>query len=239
MKILHVIPARGGSKGIPRKNIALVGGKPLIAWTIEAVSRGAWGGRVVVSTDDEEIASVAREWKAEVPFLRPGELALDTTPGVEPPLHALDRLAADEGYEPDLVVLLQPTSPLRTAEDITGAIRVAIEHEADAVVSVTPVEKHPHWMKAMTADGRLRPLLSDVAAATHRQALPLAFSPNGAIYVARPDVLKRSRGWQTDRTYAWVMPPERSLDIDTPFDLELADLLLRKRPRETMTLGGA
>ena len=234
---LALIPARGGSKGIPHKNLAPGGGRPLIAWTVAAARAAGPVDRVVVSTDDAVIAAVGRELGAEIPFLRPAELAQDDTPGIAPPLHALRWLEKHEGYRPALLLLLQPTSPLRTAEDIRAAVELLQARDADAVVSVTPVRKHPHWMKRLGAEGRLidAPALAHGLEAvpqrggTRRQDLPPLYAPNGAVYLARRDVLLDHGGWYTERTYAYVMPEERSLDIDTPWDLHLADLVLGGR----------
>lgn len=224
---LAIIPARGGSKGIPLKNIAPLGGKPLIAYTIFAARESRSVERVVVSTDDERIASVARELGAETPFLRPTELALDETPGIDPMVHAAEWLRDFQGYAADYVVLLQPTSPFRTAEDIDAAVRLAVDKKADAVVSVTPAATHPHWTKTLRPDGTLRDYLSNSAGADRRQELPPAFQLNGAIYLVRTEVLFTKRTFYTERTFGYVMPPERSLDIDTPWDLQIAGLVVQ------------
>ena len=134
-EILGLIPARGGSKALPHKNIRQFAGKPLIAWTIETALACPMLDRTIVSTDDPEIADVSRHWGAEVPFLRPAELARDDTPGIEPVLHAVRWLGENEGYRPDYVMVLQPTSPLRTTEDIEAAIQLARDRQADGVVS--------------------------------------------------------------------------------------------------------
>jgi len=230
-KVLAVIPARGGSKGIPRKNIAKVAGKPLVAWTIETAIICPLLDRVIISTDDPEIANVARCYGAEVPFLRPSELAQDDTPGIETILHTVRWLHEHEGYRPDYVMVLQPTLPLRTVEDIEAAVQLAWECQADGVVSVCTVHRHPYWMKRITEDGRLTDFLSLDHAYTQRQELPPVYALNGAIYLARCEVLLEQRTFYTDRTYAYIMPPERSLDIDTPWDLYLADLILKDRMR--------
>jgi len=150
-----MIPARGGSKGVPCKNIVKVASKPLIAWTIEAALASPVLDRIIVSTDEPEIADVACRYGAEVPFLRPPELAQDHTPGIEPILHAVRWLDEHEGYRPDYVMVLQPTSPLRTAEDIQTAVQLAQERQAEGVVSVCPAHQHPYSMKQITEDGRL------------------------------------------------------------------------------------
>lgn len=219
--ILAVVPARGGSKGIPRKNIRLIAGRPLIDWTIAAALACPRIGSVVVSTDDSEIASVARACGAKVPFLRPAELARDETPGVAPVLHAIEQLP---GYSH--VMLLQPTSPLRTVHDIDAAIDLATARQADSVVSVTQPDAHPMWTFQLDETGRLRRLL-DAPPAVRRQDLPPVYALNGAIYLVRTDWLRRTGALVTPDTLALPMPRERSVDIDTPIDWALAEALLK------------
>jgi N-acylneuraminate cytidylyltransferase/CMP-N,N'-diacetyllegionaminic acid synthase len=233
-QIIGLITARGGSKSIPRKNIKMLAGKPLIAWTIEAAVRSRRLNRVVVSTDAEEIAQISRQWGAEVPFMRPMELAQDDTSGIAPVLHAVDWLAQHEGYEPDFVLMLQPTSPLRTAEDIEAAIKLVIEHEADSVVSVCEVKHHPYWAMKIEAEGTLSNFLGlDLRVMQEqyprRQDLPSAYVENGAIYLAKPSVLLEREAFYGDRLFGYVMPRERSIDIDTGLDLQIAEFLLEKR----------
>jgi CMP-N,N'-diacetyllegionaminic acid synthase len=223
---LALVVARGGSKSIPRKNLAPLAGRPLIAWTIEAALRCGAVSRVIVSTEDEEIAAVARAHGAETPFLRPRELAADDTPTIPVVMHALQCLQDEEGYSPDRVVLLQPTSPLRTAGDITAAIALAEARAAESVISVTPAWSHPHLAKRITTDG----LLEDFAAqpqVERRQDLEPAYALNGAIYIAARSLLNERQTFYGARTYAYVMPPERSIDVDTAWDLHLCDLILR------------
>lgn len=220
MTVFALIPARGGSKGIPRKNVRPIAGKPLIAWTIEAARAARDIDAVVVSTEDAEIADVARAWGAEVPFLRPVELAADETPGVDPVLHAIEMLP-----EHDAVILLQPTSPLRTAADIDGLLALVAQAGAPSAVSVCEPDSHPSWMYRLDGDGRLAPLLP-VPAAVRRQDLPPVYSLNGAIYYARTAWLRERRGFVGPETIGYCMPADRSVDIDGPLDWRLAELLL-------------
>ena len=222
-KVLALIPARGGSKSVPMKNLARVAGAPLIAYTIRAAQGAHIVDRVVVSTDSQQIAEVSRELGAEVPFLRPAELARDDTPGIAPLIHAIKSL--DEQF--DWVFLLQPTSPLRTAADIEAAWKIANERDALAVVSVTPAERHPYWARRMDEQGRLIDFLKAESPITRRQDLPPAFFLNGAIYLARRQFLVEKQTWYSDRTYGYVMPAERSIDIDSPWDLHLVNLILQ------------
>jgi len=221
--VIAVIAARGGSKGIPRKNLRQVGGKPLIAWTIEAAIGSRFLDRVVLSSEDAEIKRVAAEWGCDVPFTRPAELAHDETPGIEPVLDALARLP---GYA--LVVLLQPTSPLRSTADIDGAIELCCRRKAPACVSVSIAGESPHWMFTLEG-GKLRPLLEQTALPERRQLLPPVYRLNGAVYVARTEWLPRSRSFMGEHTIGYVMPEERSIDVDDEMDLKFVDLILRNR----------
>jgi CMP-N,N'-diacetyllegionaminic acid synthase len=227
-QVLAVIPARGGSKGIPKKNSQVVGGKPLIAHTIHQATAAGLLDRVVVSTDDQRLAELGEQFGAEVPFLRPAELATDKI-SIYPVLkHTIDWLKDSDGYRPEYVMLLQPTSPLRTAEDIDNVIKMAIDKDADGVVSVTENHNHPYWSKRVSADGILLDFLDQSPRPNRRQDLPSAYVLNGAIYLAKRHILVEQETFQTNRTFAYIMPPERSLDIDTPWDLHLADLILNE-----------
>lgn len=229
MEILAVIPARVGSKGIPRKNIAPIAGHPLIAWTILEAQKSKSLSRIVVSTDSEEIAAVARRYQAEVPFLRPADLAQDETPGIAPALHALHWMEEKEGCRPNYVMYLQPTSPLRTAQDIEGAIDLLQKKRAEAVISVTEADQHPFWMKTISPEGKLEDFQKADRAFDCRQELPLVYTLNGAIYLTRREVLLEKRSFYSEATYAYVMPRERSIDIDTAWDLRLAGMILQER----------
>lgn len=227
LSVLGLIPARGGSKGVPRKNIRLVAGRPLLAWTIDAARASRYLDRLVLSTDDREIAAAAMAAGCEVPFLRPSDLARDDTPGIDPVLHALGQLPAF-----DIVVLLQPTSPLRLATDIDCCIERMLVATAPASISVRRAIDHPYWTYRCDAHGVLVPYSSDPAGEIHRrQDLPAAFVANGAVYVARVSWLLANRSFHTDETVGYEMPAERSLDIDTPDDLALAETALADRSR--------
>lgn len=217
---LALIPARGGSKGIPRKNIRPIAGKPLIAWTIEAALAAEGIDRVVVSTEDEEIAAVAREWGAEVPFMRPSELASDEAPGIAPVLHAIDQLAGHKA-----LILLQPTSPLRTAEQIDGLLEYARANDATSVVSVREVDDHPAWMFHRADNGALERFgASDMA--LRRQDLPELYALNGAMYWNTTERLRTAEALVAEGTLGFEMDAESSIDIDTMLDWRIAELLL-------------
>jgi N-acylneuraminate cytidylyltransferase/CMP-N,N'-diacetyllegionaminic acid synthase len=208
-----------------------VAGKPLIAWTIESALAATLLDRIIVSTDSLEIAEIARRYGAETPFMRPTDLAQDDTLGIAPVLHAMRWLADNEGYQPELIMLLQPTSPLRVSEDIDRAIELAIEKNADAVVSVTRVEEHPYWMKRVDDEGRMADFIEQDQPIDRRQDLPELFNLNGAIYLARYELLLEQETFYTNNTFSLITPVERSLDVDTPWDLYLADLILKDRLR--------
>lgn len=225
--VLAIIPARGASKGLVGKNTRLLAGRPLIGHTIECALHSKYTNRVIVTTDDETIAETARSFGAEVPFLRPSYLAADDTPTVPVILHALRWLVEHEGYQPDYLVVLQPTSPLRLSADVDNALRLLIRQNGDAVVAVTPVTHHPLWTKTIARDGRLQDyLVSPEKVPLRRQHLPDVYALNGAIYAASTAFLVAGETFYADRTYAYVMPPERSIDIDTAWDLHLANLIL-------------
>ncbi len=230
MTVIGLITARGGSKTIPRKNVLPVGGKPLIAWSIEAAKKSRLDG-LIVSTDDAEIAEVCRAWGAEVPFTRPAELAGDASPHIDVVVHAAEWMTANLEPRPDYVMLLQPTSPLRTATDIDAAIELALSRNAPAVASVQAVEQHPYLLKQRLADGSLADFMANDIGYLRRQDLPELFAPNGAIYLTRIEVILNQRTFWPAGTLGYEMPPERSLDVDTPWDLYLADLILRDEPR--------
>jgi CMP-N-acetylneuraminic acid synthetase len=229
MSILALITARGGSKGLPRKNVLPLAGKPLIAWTIEAALASSGLNRVVVSTDDEEIADCARRWGADVPFMRPAELAGDGTPHIDVVEHAVHWLEINEGTQPDYVLLLQPTSPLRTAEDIEASIKLAGETGAPAVVSVCEAANHPYLVKRILEDGTLAAFVPTEIAYLRRQTLPPAYVLNGAVYLNRREVLLREHTFTPPGTLPYIMPPERSLDVDTRWDFYLVNLILSDR----------
>ena len=228
-EVLAVIAARGGSKTLPGKNVAPFGGKPLIGWTIEAAFQSKAVRRTIVTTDDAVIARTAIDFGAEVPFVRPPELARDETPGVAAVLHAVEWLEQHQDYRPDIVVNLQPTSPLRHGGDIDAAIAQLSQCSADAVVSVTAVDSHPFWMKTIDTAGFLHDFVNQAEPTLNRQSLPPVFALNGAIYLAHRTALLTHRDWYGGgRTAAYVMPFERSVDIDTRWDFLLAEMLLKE-----------
>jgi len=223
-RILALIPARGGSKGVPRKNIRPVGGKPLIAWTIEAARASRHIDRVVLSSDDVEIIEVAQKLGCEAPFRRPAELATDEADAMSVVRHALSSLP--EQY--DYLVLLQPTSPMRKTQDIDGAIELCLARNAPACVSVCETEKSPYWMMTLGSDGAIAPLVSADKIPDRRQDAPRAYALNGAVYVGAVPHLVGGQSFFAPGAMGYVMPKERSFDIDSELDLKLVDFLLRE-----------
>jgi len=221
MTLLALIPARGGSKGIPQKNIKLFCGKPLIQWSIECAMRVPFIDQVVVSTDNLEIARLSKSFGAEVPFLRPSELATDITPGIDVVFHALSLLP----HVTD-VLLLQPTSPLRTENDIESILLERQKAKKQSAVSLTVCNKHPALMYTVSGSKEIYPLDKSTNACC-RQQLPQVFSLNGALFLASRNYLLREKQFVTNETHPFIMPPERSVDIDTLSDWTLAELLFK------------
>jgi N-acylneuraminate cytidylyltransferase len=215
-RVIALITARGGSKGLPRKNVLIAGGKPLVAWTVEEAFSAKCIDRVVLSSDDDEIMVAAKAAGCDIPFSRPAHLAGDIASSIDVVLHALDQLP---GYE--YVVLLQPTSPLRTAADIDAAFALMLEKAAPSCVSVCEVDQSPYWMYRVEANNKLQRLLPEIRGVTRRQDLPPIYVLNGAIYIARIDWLRANNNFVGLETVAYLMPKERSLDIDTAEDFEI------------------
>jgi len=218
--VVAIIPARGRSSGIPKKNIRLLNGKPLIAYSIEAALKSKYINRVMVSTENEKIAKIAKRYGAEI-IKRPEQLAGDETPTTDVIFHVLEII---RGYCPEVVVVLQPTSPLRTYQDINSAIRLFLEKNCESVVSVCEVEPSPYWSFKIEK-GYLKPIFESYLR-TRRQELPKSYMPNGAIYISRPEILHKYHSFYCNKTIPYVMPPERSVDIDSEIDLKLAELLI-------------
>ena len=225
---LGIIPARGGSKGIPGKNIQPLGGIPLIAWTVRAAKAAGKLTRLIVSTDSEEIAAAARDAGAETPFMRPAELAGDTASVADAVLHALDMLSED--CDPYAVVLLQPTAPLRLASDIDESIAAFdAAPGADSLISVSPASHaHPSIMYKVE-NGRAAPYLPEGAALRRRQDYPEAFIRNGAIYISTVELIRKQRRLVGDSPLVHIMPRERAVNIDDPLDLMLARAIVAER----------
>ena len=228
-RIVALITARGGSKSVPRKNVALLAGKPLISWTIEAAVQSQNLLQVIVSTDDNEIAEVAKTWGAIVPFLRPDELAQDDSSHISVVVHAIRWLEEHEKFRPEYLVLLQPTSPFRAVEDIDGVIELARAMDAEAVVSVMGTHHHPYLTYRLSEQGTLSEFVLGDIAYPRRQDLPPAYFINGAIYMNRCESLLSKQTFYPEGMFGYIMPPERSFQIDSAWDHHVAELIMRDR----------
>ncbi len=225
-KILAIIPARGGSKGIPKKNIVLVGGKPLIAWTIEAAKKSKHIDKIVVSSDDDGILAIGARFKAQ-PIKRPARLATDTATPEPLIFQVMAYLKAKESYIPDIIVYLQPTSPLRDAGDIDSSIELILNKKATAVISVCELEKKYLKTFVTKKSGYLKGSVNNKYPFMNRQQLPSIYMPNGAVYViTRKEFIKTGRLF-SNKTVPYIMTPERSFDLDTMDDLKKIKHLIR------------
>lgn len=228
-RVLGVVAARGGSKGLPGKNLLPLAGKPLVVHTVEAALACAALDRTVLSSEDPEILAAGRRAGCPTPFVRPAELAGDRSSTVDVALHAVDWLAGHEGFAADVVVLLPATAPLRRAEHIAGAVELLrADGAAEAVVAVTEPDYSPYWMLA-NDNGRLRWLFPEGARVDHRQDLPRAYRPNGSIYAVRVPVLRTQRTFYPGATAPYVMERNASVNIDSELDFLLAERLLTRR----------
>jgi CMP-N,N'-diacetyllegionaminic acid synthase len=222
--MLAIIPARGGSKGLPGKNIKLLNGKPLIAYSIEAALASKNVTRVIVSTDDEQIATLATKYGAECPFMRPIELASDTSKAIDTYKYTLERLEKEEHISIAEFIVLQPTSPLRTAQDIDNSIELFHTKNADSVISFCP-EHHPiKWHKYIDENGKFERIFEDKIG--NRQEERATYFPNGAIYVFKRQIIETEK-YYTENSYAYIMDRKHSTDIDTIDDFEYADFIMR------------
>lgn len=224
-KILGLIPARGGSKQIPRKNVKPLGGKPLIYWTIAAARKSAHLDRLIVSTDDKEIARSASQQGCEVPFLRPSSLAKDESGSIEVILHALGELEQEYDY----VLLLQPTSPFRPPGVIDRFVEFAINKSADAAVSVCRAPKHPSYLFEIV-DNQLSPCMEGATKQVRRQDMPKAYQHDGALYLATPSFLHCVGSFNHPGIYAFEQEGIATLDVDTPEDWDYAEFAIDKYP---------
>jgi N-acylneuraminate cytidylyltransferase len=230
MNVVGLIFARGGSKGLPGKNIRMLGGKPLIAWAIDHARAVTRIERVIVSTDSEEIAAVARRYGAEVPFLRPSHLAQDHSPEWMAWRHALEFLQQQEGRMPEVMVSIPATAPLRLPLDLERCLDEYERGDADIVVTVTEAHRSPYFnMVTQNSDGTVRLVIPPAAGITRRQDAPPVYDMTTVAYVAGSGFVMRRDGVFQGRVRAVIVPPERALDIDTALDFQIAECLLRAR----------
>lgn len=224
-RILALIPARGGSKRLPGKNVLSMGGKPLIAWSIEAAKNSGIFADIVVSTDDGEIAEVSRKYGAQIPFMRPAEVAGDSAGTFDVVKHALEALEK-LGKTYTHVMVLQPTSPLRSPEDITRSLELLKSKNSDAVISVTLCEHPPQWSNTLPENGSMDQFLKPELI-VRSQDLPSSFRLNGAIYLYETQALLKNKAMlPMKNSFAYVMDQARSIDIDTQFDFDVAAAIL-------------
>jgi len=228
-EILALILARGGSKGIPRKNIKPLNDKPLIGYTIEAAQKSKYTNRIVVSTDNQEIAEVALDYGAEVPFIRPEELATDEASSNDAILHALEFLKNQENYSPDYLLNLQTTSPLRDYKEVDKAIKTFLKSERsyESLISVCKAFENPFWMQKIE-DDKLKLLMESFNNFNRRQELPEVYQLNGAIYLSTYHKFLEYNSFYTDKIYPFIMEQEKSIDIDNELDWKLAEILLEE-----------
>ncbi|MCY6370510.1 cytidylyltransferase domain-containing protein [Clostridium ganghwense] len=225
-KILAIIPARGGSKGIPYKNIMDICDKPLIAYTIEAAEKSKYIDYTMVSTDDSKIKEVSLKYGASVPFLRPQEISNDTAKSIDVVIHGMNFLK-EKGEKFDYVVLLQPTSPLRTHNDIDEAIEILMNSEDDSLVSVCEVDENPAIMRKIK-ENRLEPIIKFTGENLRRQELPQVYIFNGALYINKVSMLLEEKVFVNEKTMPYIMEREKSVDIDNMLDAKLVELILKE-----------
>lgn len=236
MEILAIIPARGGSKTIPKKNIKPLLGRPLIGYTFDSAKKSKLITRIILTTDDEEIGNLGRKNSVEVPFLRPKELAEDTTPTLPVLIHAINFLKNKENYYPDYIILLQPTVPLRTENHIDEALKILIKSKKDSIVSVTEIPSHfnPQWQLDIQ-DNKLVFFLNKEKSLgkiiTRKQDLPKTYYRNGAIYAFPTKTLMEKNSLYGDECVPYIMPEESSVNIDTLKEFLIAELILKNRKK--------
>ena len=224
--MLAVIPARGGSKGVPRKNIKELAGKPLISYTIESAIKSNIFEKVIVSTDNNEIAQVALQCGAEIPFIRPVEISGDMVSSDDVVIHALD-FYKKQGVDFEIVCKLQPTSPLRNGEHIKQAYAMFCEQNADFVVSVCECEHSPLWSGILGENCSMKEFIKDEVKRKCRQELPVFYRLNGAIYMGKTDEFCKNRSFLGLNSYAYIMEQKVSVDIDSWLDFLIAEVILR------------
>jgi len=227
--MVAIIPARGGSKGLPGKNIKMLLDKPLIAYTIQAALNSSAVHRVIVSTDSEEIAEVSRQYGGEVPFMRPDYLATDNSIAIDTYIYTIEKMKNDFQEEVEDFIVLLPTCPFRSENEINEAVSLFKEKKADSVISYTP-EHHPvSWHRYLDHDGCI--LSSDSEKLSNRQDNEVSYYPNGAIYVFRRELILNGK-YYSNKSYAYVMNRHLSVDIDTQEDFDYAEYLIKKKNNE-------
>ena len=228
MNVLGLIPARGGSKGIPHKNIAKLNGIPLINYTIAAAKNSKFINKIFVSTDDKKIAKLAEEQNILVPYLRPKLISKDTSSPLEVIKHTLKLLDEKENYKPKIIIYLQPTSPLRTSNMIDSSIKMLINSNASSVLSVKKISEHPYnsfWQKQKF----LKPFKKNFTNYLRRQDLPLLYYPTGSIYTFWRKTIEKTNSYYGEKILPYILPKKSSIDIDTKLDLFFAESILKNK----------
>lgn len=224
-EVLAIIPARGGSKALPRKNIKKLNGIPLIAYTLLAANKSKYIKRIVVSTDDNEIAYISKTYGGEIPYIRPSKLADDTSPTIDSILHMIDYLEKKQDYCPDYILLLQCTSPLRNTQHIDEAIEKLLNSDFDGIASICEAEVNPYWTNVLTKD-KLQYFIKEGKQITRRQDLPEIYRCNGAIFLAKTEVLKKEKTFELENLTGYIMDEYSSIDIDTELDFKIAEVIM-------------
>ncbi len=227
-KILALITARSGSKGVPNKNIKLLAGKPLVYWTIKEALKSRFIDDLIVSTDSQKIADICVKYGATAPFLRPKVLAKDNSTSMDAVRHAVNFLKTKGSYY-EIILLLQPTSPLRKSSDIDNSIKLLIKNKAKAVISVTNAFIPPLWVNTLPKNGCMKNFLNKRFKNKNRQNLPEFYQLNGAIYAGFIDYILKDNSFFGNKTFSYLMPRERSIDIDNIIDFKLAELLMNRK----------
>lgn len=225
-RILAIIPARAGSKGIKNKNIRMINKKPLIYWTINEAKKVSAINKLIVSTDSKKIATIAETYGAAAPFIRPKKFAMDNTLGIKTVLHALHAIDHNNF---DYILLLQPTSPLRIAKDINGIINFVIKNNLKSAVSVSSVKDHPELMYELSNSNKLIKSFKNYNSIKIRQRYKKLYRINGALYIAQKKWLIQHKDFLRKETHGYIMPYENSIDVDEIYDLKLAELILKNR----------
>lgn len=227
-KVLAIIPARGGSKRLPRKNVLPLNGKPLIAWSIDAALKSKYIDRVMVSTDCQEIEAIAIEYGAESPFLRPNDIAGDFASTDSVILHFIE--AVSDKIKADIIVILQPTSPLRLSSDIDNALKLLIGKNANGVVSVCECEHSPFWSNTLPEDGNMGEFIKEDVKGKRSQDLPICYRLNGAVYAFTTASIIHNQGISySDNVFSIKMPTIRSVDIDHALDFKVTEAILAEK----------
>lgn len=230
LRVLALIPARAGSKRLPKKNTLPLSGKPLISWSIESALKSEYIDDVVVSTDSEEIAAISRKFGATVPFIRPEELAQDASTTNDVLLHCVEFYKSIHNNF-DVVILLQPTSPMRTAQTIDAALKLFLDKKAKGIISVTECEHSPMWANTLPDDQSLENFIRADVKGKRSQDLPISYRLNGAIYIFDVASILRENGiFYSPAVYAFVMDQQQSVDIDTEIDFKYAEFLMGQKP---------